>query len=258
MASGRLSRLVFVVALALLAPLPAQAQEPDARAIIAKAYEAQGGDDWTQVHSLVLKGWNRLYPQGLAEPATLADDYMMWREMDPDRDDAHAADGKVRIDARAQGKLLFQVAFDGTTTRTEKGVVPEEQAKALWAGNFGFGIIRQALKPGFKLARLPDDLIDGHPSFMVRVTDPNGGETLFGIDKATYAIRKAAFQTPKGWHERLYSDFLQLSTPRWLQARSVRLYYNGVKANEVYWQDVTINSSLDPAVFTLGAKASDR
>ena len=84
---------------------------------------------------------------------------------------------------------------------------------------------------------------------MVRVTDPAGTATLFGIDKASAAIRLAGFATPRGWHVRIYDDFVRLKNPDWLQARKVTLYYNGVKANEVFWTGYTINAPIAPDLF---------
>ena len=57
------------------------------------------------------------------------------------------------------------------------------------------------------------------------------------------------FATPKGWHERSYDDFVTLANPRWLQARKVTLYYDGVKANEVYWTTTKVNVPVDAALF---------
>jgi hypothetical protein len=41
--------------------------------------------------------------------------------------------------------------------------MPKAEADAYWASNFGFGIIRSALKPGFRLERAPDAEVGGHP-----------------------------------------------------------------------------------------------
>jgi hypothetical protein len=147
------------------------------------------------------------------------------------------------------GKPLFLVGSDGSTSFNEKGVIPKAEADAFWASNFGFGVIRSALGPGFKLDRLPDDSVDGHPAYMVRVTDPAGTATLFGIDKTSAAIRLAGFATPRGWHVRIYDDFVRLRDPDWLQARKVTLYYNGVKANEVFWTGYKVNAPIDAALF---------
>ena len=57
------------------------------------------------------------------------------------------------------------------------------------------------------------------------------------------------FMTPKGWHVRTYDDFVTLKNPRWLQARTVTLYYNGVKANTVYWTKTVVNGPVDDALF---------
>ena len=86
---------------------------------------------------------------------------------------------------------------------------------------------------------------------MVRLTDPKGGVTLFGIDQKTHAIRTMGFTTPRGWHMRTYDYFVRLKNPDWLQARKVVLYYNGVKSNEVYWTKTTVNASVDEVIFPL-------
>jgi hypothetical protein len=239
----------FVSLLLVCVAMTAHAMDP--REIMQRAYEAQGGDEWANARTLRLEGEGWFYPKGLAEPKTIAERYTMWRVFDPNRQEAHGPDGKVRVEAYTGGKLMFQVGFDGTTTWTEKGPVPEEQAKTFWASNFGFGIIRHVLKPGFVLERLPDDKVDGFPVYMVRITDPTKQVTLFGIDQKSFVIRKAGFNTPRGWHERLYSDFYKLKNPRWLQSGHVRLYYNGVKSNEIFWRKAVVNEPLPDSLFTL-------
>ena len=238
-------RLLFLLMPLLLGAAPA---EPDGRAIIARAFAAAGGDGWARARTLILSGRAVFYGDGAA-PRRVADDYRMWRVFEDARLAAHGEAGQVRIEARHQGKPLFLVGSDGTTSFNEKGIIPKAEADAFWASNFGFGVIRSALGPGFKLDRLPDDSVDGHPAWMVRVTDPAGTATLFGIDKASAAIRLAGFATPRGWHVRIYDDFVRLKNPNWLQARKVTLYYNGVKANEVFWTGYTINAPIAPDLF---------
>jgi hypothetical protein len=239
----------FVVfALALLLTLPARAAEPTARQIIERAYAAAGGDAWAKVRSLELIGTITYYAPDSPAVRWTGDDYRMWRIYEADRTDAHGEAGLVRIDARSNGKIVFQNGSDGITSWNHKGVIPTVDAATMWANNFGFGIIRHVLKPGFTLTRLPDDSIDGHPSYMVRVTDPAGTQTLFGVDKKSAFIRLAGFATPKGWHVRLYDDFV--AQPGWTQPRSVTLYYNGVKQNVVNWREWRVNPDLDRALFS--------
>lgn len=226
------------------------AQQPDGAAVLHLATEAHGGKDWADARSLVLSGHALFYAPDKPAPVSRADDYRMWRLFDPARQSAHEAEGKVRILAKTGGRLMFDVGFDGTTTWTEKGITPPEEAARFWASNFGFGIIRHAAQPGFSAVRVPDSVVDGHPVFMVRLTDPGGTQTLFGVDRTSHAIRYMGFATPRGWHERRYDDFEQLSGPRWLQARHVTLTYNGVKQNEVFWTATQVNVPVDPALFT--------
>jgi hypothetical protein len=236
--------LVFVTASAIAAELTA-------RQILERAQQAQGGKDWAEVKTLYLKGHGIFYSNGTQENPVIAESYTMWREMDPNRSAAHGPDGKVKIIATAKGKRFIAVSYDGVDSYTAEGKMPADKAAAFWASNFGFGIIRQALKPEFSLVRLPDDMIDGHKSYMVKIIDPQKQETLFGLDAKTFAIRKAGFNTPRGWHERIYDRFFVNRKPRWLQAGRIRLYYNGVKANELFWQEVKVNPVFPDGTFRL-------
>ena len=217
------------------------------RQILEQAVQAMGGERWLTPTGLKLEGSATFYAGDSAVPKSHADRYVMWRGIDPNRTSAHSADGTVRISASAKGRPLFDVGFDGTTTWTEKGIMPKAAADAFWATNMGFGIIRQALKNGFKLERAPDLTIDGHPLAIIRVIDPQGAATLFGIDRSSSYVRYMGFRTPRGWHERSYDDFLV--QPGWVQSRLVTLTYDGVKQNEVRWTRVTVNPTLDPKLF---------
>jgi hypothetical protein len=241
-------RYIILILLLITAPLAAQ-KDLDGAAILARATETAGGDDWANAKSLILQGRAVFWGPDGAKPRAIADNYTMWRVFDPNRIAAHGAEGKVRITIKAGERLISDVGFNGNTTWTEKGVTPQAEADAFWANNFGFGIIRHARKPGFKAQRVADDVIDGHQSYMVRLIDPAGQVSLFGIDAKSFAIRRVGFSTPRGWHVRTYDDFMQLKNPRWLQARKVTLTYNGVKQNELHWQHVEINPAIDDALF---------
>jgi hypothetical protein len=240
-------RSVLPLLLALTAASPAA--EPNPRALVEQAVAVAGGEGWLNPGSLILSGSADFYAADKAAPVRHVDDYRMWRVMDPNRSAAHAADGKVRITAKIGDKVLFDVGFDGTTTWNERGVVPKAEADAYWASNFGFGIIRQALKDGFRIEVAPERSLDGHALDMVRITDPGGQATLFGFDRESHFIRYMGFYTPKGWHERHYSDFIALPNPRWVQAREVTLFYNGVRQNTVHWREVRVGEPIDPALF---------
>lgn len=221
-----------------------------AETILDRAADAAGGTEWLNAKTLVLSGQAVFFGPGSPEPRSRATDYRMWRVFDPERQAAHGADGKVRILACDGARQIFTVGYDGATTWTERGVTPKAEADAFWASNFGFGIIRHARKAGFKAERVPDDDAGDHRLYMVRLTDPSGTQTLFGIDAQSFAIRMMGFASPRGWHVRTYDDFYRLPGSRWLQARKVTLYYNGVKSNEVTWSDARVNEAIDERVFT--------
>lgn len=222
-----------------------------AETIVARAIEAAGGETWHRPKSLHLKGYGVFQPRAPGGKVTIADDYQMWRVFDRERKSAHGPAGWVRIDSKAGERVLFQVSFDGERTYDQNGLVLEEKAKTYWANAFGFGVVRKALDPGFTATRLPDDSVDGRPSFFIRVTDPAGGDAVFGISKFDFAIRKVAFDTPRGWHERIYSDFTTDPATGWRQPMLVRLYYDGVKSNEIHWQEFAVNPELTQAHFQL-------
>lgn len=233
----------------LLVLLLAASQEPDARALIARAHEAAGGEVWRRPKTLRLEGEAILHDPAGEKPPTRADRYRMWRVFPDFNDRAHAASGKVRIDAFAGDRLILRIAYDGQHTWNQDGRLPERDADREWSEAFGFGIIRFALEEGFRLQRLADDAVDGRPAGVVRVTDPSGEQTLFWIDLQDYAIRKVGFRTPRGWHERVYSDFFRIEPPGWQQPGRVRLYYDGVLVNDIRWRQATVNEPLPDALF---------
>lgn len=241
--------LITLVALLIAAPALAQ-DDPDGRTILARATEAHGGTRWAAVRTLELHGRAIFWGKSGSRPTSAPDSYVMHRAFDPDRTAAHGAEGKLRIEVSDKGRPVFTVGFDGTTTWNDKGIVPKAEADAYWASNFGFGIIRHALKPGFTAARLADAHVDGHPVYMVRLTDPTGSDSLFGIDQRDYAVRMVGFATPRGWHVRSYDNFFRpAEAPWWLQAGKVTLSYNGVKQNEIHWRQVKVNQPIDEKLF---------
>ena len=227
---------------------PAAAETP--RETVEAAVAAHGGELWLEPGTLVLAGHAEFFSPDSAGPHMTVDDYRMWREFDPGRTIAHGAEGKVRIRAQAGDKVIFEVGYDGETTWNERGVVPKEEAAAFWASNFGFGIIRSALDEGFALEAAPSRDIAGHMIDLVRIIDPQGQATLFGFDSESRFVRYMAFRTPRGWHERIYDDFIRLPDNGWLQARTVTLLYDGVKANTVYWREVAVGEELPQEIFS--------
>jgi len=201
---ARLIAGVCALGLALAAPLHATIpSEPED--IVRSALEAHGGELFLDPQTLQLEGTAVFYDRDTGEIRSIAEDYRMWREFERGRKVAHGADGKVRIVAKGEGRVLFEVGYDGETTWTHDGIMPKAQADAYWATNFGFGIIRSALDEGFKLTFLPPRMIGGHGTSLVRITDPAGQETIFGFDAESGFIRYMAFDSPRGFHERIYA-----------------------------------------------------
>ena len=237
----------------LAATEPPSATEPDqltAETIIARAYEHAGGDAWVNPESLLMEGYG-LFWRG-SEQYVRYEPYRMWRVFPAVKGAAHAADGRVRIEAMQDDQVVFQIAFDGKNTYNQDGLLEDEASSDRWASNFGFGVIRHALDEGYTVSRKPDDYVDGAAAYRVEVTDPAGGTTLFGVRQSDFAIVSVGFDTPRGWHERIYSEFFRNGGSGWLQPGRVRLYYDGVKANEIYWTRFETGQSYPLELFQLG------
>jgi hypothetical protein len=245
-------RCLFALLLLLATVMPAHADDLSPEAIVQRAHEAAGGAVWKRPKTLHLTGRATIYRDGLAANATVLDHYEMWRVFPAWNDAAHGANGKFRLEARAGERVIIRQSFDGTDTWDANGKVPQAQASREASENYGFGIIRFALDDGFRLERLPDDQVEGHAAHAIRVRDPSGGETTFWIDRASFAIRKVGFTTPRGWHERIYSDFRMLDEPRFQQPGRVRLYYNGALANDIRWDRAVVDAPIADDVFVLG------
>lgn len=201
------------IGLAMLAAamgLPASAEESSPRAKIEPAIAARGGKVWLTPRTLALSGEATFYDRETGAVRSRAEDYRMWRAFDPDRARAHEVSGKVRIVAKSGERVLFEIGYDGDTTWTERGIMPKARADECWANNFGFGAVRQALGEGFALHHAPSRDILGRETHLVSIVHPQGAKTLFAFDKASGLITYLAFDTPRGFHERLYADFVVL------------------------------------------------
>ena len=253
------NRILMAGVLGWLVMMPLQAAEsfpglyPDneslgAAEIIERAHDAAGGENWRRPETLVMTGYSVMYREG---GAVEYDDYRMWRVYAAEKADAHRADGKVRIEAKKDGRPVFVIAYDGAQTYDLGGPVTDQSANERWASNFGFGAIRHALDEGWQQRRLPDDFVDSRLAYFVELADPSGGVTRFAIDQENWHVLYVGFDTPRGWHERRYSHFYSKPGIDWVQPGRVRLFYDGVKQNEVIWTDFTINEKLSDELFVV-------
>jgi uncharacterized protein (TIGR02246 family) len=224
-----------------------------AREIVSQATQAAGGDAWRLAESIHLQGYADLYRGGMQ---LKADRYEMFRIYPRRLEDADTASGKFRLDAYVQDQVLFQSSFDGETMYNQQGPLPADEGAERAAAAFGFSAIRFALADGSSLNRMADDQVDGHPCYFVRVIDPSGGQTLFGIDQQDSSIRLVAWDTPQGWHHRIYSDFYWVEDPGFRQPGRVRLYYDGVKNVDIRWTEASVNVAIPDKIFSLGSPGS--
>ncbi len=233
-----------------------QAEGLTAKDIVSRAYVEAGGDAWLKAKTMHLKGIADFYRGGVYGPGTRADGYEMWRVYPDEGGAAHMANGKFRLDSSIQGKIMFQTAFDGMRSYTQDGLVPEEKQQTTQQNSgFGFGAFRKALLESYTVTRLTDQKIEAHPVYMLKVTDPNGQDTLFGVDIDDFSIRSVHFDTPSGWHKRIYSDFMWSDNPRFRQAGRVRHYYDGVMTVDIDWQQFWVNEEFSENHFAIEEQA---
>ncbi|MBS1797696.1 MAG: hypothetical protein JSS81_27990 [Acidobacteria bacterium] len=229
---------------------PAFAQELSPLDIARKTIAAAGGESWRRPATLQLSGTATLY---FGDRAYRMTEYKMWRVFPAENDSAHTANGKIRFDAReADGKTFLQLIFDGQNVSEIFSDVARQNEQFLrLSNNFGFSIFRFIENPDFKTARLPDDKIDGHPCYFIRLTDARKSDTIFAVDKKTYFIRYAAFQTPMGLQQRFYDDFKWAKGVKFIQPRSLRIYNNGSKTAEVFWSEYRVNEPIPDKIFEI-------
>ncbi len=216
--------------------------------IMKKAHEKAGGEFWQKPKSLMMKGHAIFYRDG---KVSKHETHTMWRVYENTKEAAHKANGKVRIESFKDSTPVFMVSFDGKNTYDLRGKQDPSEADARWASNFGYGAIRHALDDGYTLKLVEDDTVKARPTYTIKVRDPKQGETFFGIDKEDFKIVKVAFQTPKGWHHRVYSEFFSKEEYSWLQSGRVELFYDGEISNEVFWTDFEVNEKLPDSLFVL-------
>jgi hypothetical protein len=246
---------IIVVSLVLTQKSAAQSSTLTALEIVEKAVAAAGGETWARPKTLQLRGHATFYVLGEQGRPIQVPTYKMWRIFPTENKAARQANGRVRFDAFIGDKLFFQIAFDGQKSYAEFSPEAEhEREAAKWENSFGFGILRFARDPAFTLTRLADDQIEGHPCYFVRVVDPSRNVTDFGIDQKDFAIRAVSFKTPRGFHQRIYSDFKWHQKPRFRQPTRMRLYYDGVKWTDVKWTEFAVNQPINETVFQPGAR----
>ncbi len=225
---------------------------PSALSIIERATQANGSA-WKRPQTLMLEGRATVYENGLLEKEQTLTPYRMYRVFPTASNAAHSANGKVRFDGYQDGNLIFAISYDGRDSYTQNGVLERNAAAKTWSAAFGFGIIRFADQDGFRVERLADDQVEGNPCYVVRVIDPEGTTTVFAIDRDGLEVRRVGFATPRGWHERIYSDFYWHRQPDFRQPGRVRLYYDGVLTRDILWTKVAVNQPIDDALFQISA-----
>jgi hypothetical protein len=242
-------KILFLLVIVFAFSFQIFAQDLSPLEIAKKTIAASGGENWRRPKTLQLSGTAVLYWNNQAYKMTV---YKMWRVFPSENNSAHTANGKVRFDAFEGDKVFFRLSFDGKTqTQTLSETAKQNEETLRLNNNFGFSIFRFIENPEFQLARLPDDKIDGHPCYFIKITDAKKSDTIFAVDKKTFYIRYAAFQTPISLQQRYYDDFKWAKNVKFIQPRSLRIYNNGVKTTEVFWSEYKVNEPIDDKIFDI-------
>ena len=216
--------------------------------VMLKAHKKAGGDFWKNPKSLTLKGHANFY---YGDDTLHNEIHNMWRVYASQKQDAHIATGKVKIESIRDGEPKILLSYDGNNTYDLDGKKEKSAADNMWSSAFGYGAVRHALDKGYKLEISGENMVKNENTITVKVTDPNNGITFFDITLGDFKIVKVAFDTPRGWHYRLYSNFFTKEKYSWLQSGLVELFYNDIKTNEVIWEDFEVNEVLPDSLFVL-------
>lgn len=219
------------------------------QAIIERAYAAAGGDLYRYPGSYHLHGAYLDYKAG---PVPVEyKPYDLYRVQPKDHPRGRVADGKIRISAYKDGKPTMQIAFDGAKTYNIDGPTGEGADAPFWRTTMGFGMIRFALSPGYTTKRLADDMVDGKPAYNVRVTDGSGESAVFSVRIADARLVRVQFATPRGLHDRIFSEFFTKPGTSWVQPGRIRSFINGEKEAEFTYSDFTIGAKVHDELFVI-------
>jgi Domain of unknown function (DUF4440) len=234
-------------AVAVTAPASDPALTP--QTIIERAYAAAGGDLYRYPGTYHLHGVYLDYKSG---PVPVEyKPYDLYRVQPKDHPRGRVADGKIRISAYKDGKPTMQIAFDGAKTYGIDGPTGEGADAPFWRTTMGFGMIRFALSPGYTTKRVADDLVDGKPAYTIRVTDPAGESAVFSVRIADARLVRVQFATPRGLHDRIFSEFFTKPGSPWVQPGRIRSFINGEKEAEFTYSDFTIGKPLPDDLFVI-------
>jgi hypothetical protein len=234
----------------------AQSNNLSGRDILKRATAASGGNTWQQPTTLQLNGDATWTPYGKTTVGESIhfDTYKMFRVFPSENNAAHSANGKIRFDAKYGDSVYLQLMYDGKSTLNYLSEKAKPYQKYFsWSNNFGFSIIRFADRDSFQVQRLTDDQVEGHPVYIVQITDPKKMVTTFSIDQKTFWIRGVAFNTDIGYHHRIYSDFEKLKPVTgkgfFMQPKRLRIYFDGIKWMDINWRKNVVNGNIDDKMF---------
>ncbi|MEM9686004.1 MAG: hypothetical protein AAF934_03680 [Bacteroidota bacterium] len=218
--------------------------------IIQKTIAAHGGAVWKHPETLQLNGSAVMYPENGTE--IILDTYAMWRVFPKTNTHARKANGKVALLAMSGAEVFFDLRFDGSASR----FLLSDQAKKFqdhfkWTNNFGFGIIRFALDRNLECTLTDSYHFGTVPCHYIVIKDASGQETIFGIRKEDFRILYMGFDTPLGFHLRVYGHFKSYPETAFLMPLSLCIYYDNVRWFDVRWHDFVLNRSIAPKVFEI-------
>jgi opacity protein-like surface antigen len=125
-------------ALFLLAMAAQGADDLTAQQIVQRVHEASGGQAWLKAGTRTMRGDVDLCRDGNPAKCIHADRCVMYRVYPTElAHGAHAGSGRVRLDASAGEKAIFQAAFDGTHSYDQDGPRPRSARRSRTRRSFG-------------------------------------------------------------------------------------------------------------------------
>jgi len=226
---------------------PARAQIK-AEEIIEKSLQAQGGRQLLEkIQDSVVTASARIYtPTG-----ELLTERVVYSKRNPIR---------LRIEETVLGMKVV-IGYDGEKIWMEQMgkimLMPENLAQAVKASLKREDLLLKCKDKGYKIEYIGESQVEGKKSYQVKITDPEGEETIYCFDAETFLPLKVEYMAPDETGKIIKNEIISLDyrkTENMMVAFKVIGLTDGRKSLETTIQEIKINQGLDDSLFQMPEK----
>ncbi len=207
-------------------------------ALYEAAITALGGEAFLQLRSQATRAYGAITPPGMTQEMRF--ESMLTYELLPH---------KNRVEITLSSGTIVQ-AFNGDFGWLFIGGrlvdISEEQREQ---SRYGTSLLRAFDPTRHTLASVPDEEVKGHTTHGFSITDNEGYTTAFFTDTNTHRLLKIAYTlqgVPREEYFSAYQEVDGLHIPF-----QVEVFQDGQQVMRATLEEVTINPSLDPALFEI-------